>query len=64
MGRGSNNFVELMDLNLLLLFVVENNCHTFQVFGDSMIVIDWVRGSSKFDVFRLLHILEEVILLQ
>ena len=53
-----------MALKLLLLFVVENNCHTLQVFGDSMIVIDCARGSSRCDVFRLLPILEEAILLQ
>ena len=40
LGRGSNNFAELMVLKLLLLFGVEKNCHTLQVFGDSMIVID------------------------
>ena len=40
MGRGSNNFAELMALKLVLLFVVEKDCHSLQVFGDSMIVID------------------------
>ena len=40
-GRGCNNFVELMPLKLLLLFVVEKNCHTLKVFGDSMIVLEW-----------------------
>ena len=40
LGRGSNKFVELMALELLLLFYVEKGCHTLQVFGDSLIMID------------------------
>ena len=52
-----------MALKLLLLFALEQHCHILQVFGDSMIVLDWSRGSSKCDVFRLLPILEEVVLL-
>ena len=64
LGRGSNNFAELMALKLLLLFVVEKDCHSLQFFGDSMIVIDWARGTSRCHVLRLLPILEEVALLQ
>ena len=40
LGRGSNHFSELMALKLLLLFTVEKGCHTLQVFGDSLIMID------------------------
>ena len=64
LGRVFNNFAELMALKLLLLFVVEKNCHTLQVFGDSLIVIDWDRGFIRCHVIRLLPILEEVALLQ
>ena len=53
-----------MALKPLLLFVVEKGFHTLQVFGDSMIVIDWARGTSRCHVLRLLPILEEVVLLQ
>ena len=64
LGRGSNNFAELMALKLLLLFVVEKDCHSLQVFGDSIFVIDWARGFIRCHVIRLLPILEEVALLQ
>ena len=64
LGRGSNNFVEPMELKPVLLFFMENGCHTLQVFGDSLIVIDWERGNSRCHVIQLLPILEEVVLLQ
>ena len=63
LGRGSNNFAELMALKILILFALEQHCHSLQSFGDSMIVLDWARGSSRCNVFRILPILEEVVLL-
>ena len=51
-----------MALKLLLLFSLEQHCHSLQVFCDSMIVLDWAMGSSRCDVFRILSILEEVVL--
>ena len=43
LGRGTNNFAELMSLRLLLLFALEQGCLSLQVFGDSMLVIEWAK---------------------
>ena len=64
LGSGTNNFVELMSLILLILFVLEQGCLSLQVFGDSMLVIDWANEVRQCHVMRLLPILEEVLLLK
>ena len=43
LGRGTNNFAELMSLRLLLLFALEQGCLSLKVFGDSMLVIEWAK---------------------
>jgi ribonuclease HI len=43
LGPGSNNYVELMSLKLLLTFVGEKGITTIQIFGDSLNVINWVQ---------------------
>ena len=60
LGRGTNNYVELMTLRLLLLFALEQGCLSLQVFGDSMLVIEWAKGTVQCHVMILLPILEEV----
>jgi ribonuclease HI len=45
LGTRSNNYAELMSLKLLIAFAIENECHSFIVFGDSMNVINWIRGT-------------------
>ena len=64
LGRGSNNYAELMTLRLLLLFALEQGCLSFQVFGDSMLVIEWAKETVKCHVMILLPILEEVLRLK
>ena len=61
LGRGSNNFAKLMALRLLLLFALEQGCLSLQVFGDSMLVIEWEKETVQCHVLILLPILEEVI---
>ena len=41
-GRGNNNYAELFTLKLLLYFAIENECTQLEIFGDSMIVINWI----------------------
>ena len=43
LGEGSNNRVELLSLQLLLIFAAEKGCRTIQIFGDSLNVINWVK---------------------
>ena len=60
LGKGSNNYAELMSLGLLLLFSLEQGCLSLQVFGDSMLVIEWEKETVQCHVMILLPILEEV----
>jgi ribonuclease HI len=61
LGAGTNNYSELMALKLLLLFVVEQGCQTLQVFGDSLIIINWENGVHRCHISRLVPILEDVM---
>jgi ribonuclease HI len=45
LGMGRNNFFELMSLKLLIAFVIEKGCHSLIAYGDSMNVINWIRGT-------------------
>ena len=53
-----------MSLRLLLLFALEQGCLSLQVFGDSLLVIDWVNEVHLCNVMLLLPILEEILLLK
>ena len=44
LGEGSNNYAELLSLKFLLIFVAEKGCRTLNVCGDSMNVINWIKG--------------------
>ena len=46
---------------MLLLFGVEKGCRALQVFGDSMIVINWVTIAQRCHITILEPILEEVL---
>jgi ribonuclease HI len=54
LGAGTNNFSELLALKLLLLFAVEKGCNTLQVFGDSLLIINWVNQEQIFHITRLM----------
>jgi ribonuclease HI len=43
LGQGTNNYAELLTLKLLLLFAKEKELLHLQIFGDSMISINWAR---------------------
>jgi hypothetical protein len=50
-----------MALKLLLLFSIEQGCRTLQVFGDSLVIINWINEKHRCQVSRLLPLLEDVI---
>jgi hypothetical protein len=60
MGRGSNNFAELMELKLSLLMDSEKGAQMIQVFGDSLVVINKKEGSFSCDNFILCSIFEDI----
>ena len=41
-GQGSNNYAEVLALKLHLLFALEKDCRSIQVFGDLKLIINWV----------------------
>ena len=60
LGRGKNNYVELMALKLLLIFTREKGIQQIQIFGDSMNVINWTRKHQTCHNIFLCPILEEI----
>jgi ribonuclease HI len=61
LGPGTNNFSEIMALKLLLLFAVEKGCTSLQVFGDSLLIIKWVKQEHFCHTARLRPYLAEVL---
>ena len=55
--EGSNNFVELMSLKLLLVFAAEKGCRNLNFMGDSMNVVNWINGTHQCRNLRLASIL-------
>jgi ribonuclease HI len=63
LGQGTNNFVELIALNLLLTFVGEKGILTLHIFGYSMVVTNGLRKIQMCHNINLTSILEEVFLI-
>jgi ribonuclease HI len=63
-GTGTNNFVELMSLKLLIAFAIEKGCHSLNVFGDSLNVINWIKGTQRCTNTRLASLVEDIFRLQ
>ena len=61
LGIGSNNFAELYALKLLLLFALERGCLSLQVFGDSMIVLNWIKELQRYHSIHLVPILVDAL---
>lgn len=61
LGPGTNNFAEIMALKLLLLFAAEKGISTLQVFGDSLIIINWANHAQLCHMTRLRPYLVEVL---
>ena len=40
LGTYTNKYPELMDLKLLLCFSLQKGCRKFQIFGDSLIIVN------------------------
>jgi len=59
-GR-TNNFAKLSAAYYMIRFPTEKNCHALQLFGDSMIVCDWLNKRSYCWSFSLRHILDEAL---
>jgi ribonuclease HI len=60
LGKGTNNYAELMTLLLLLKTTKEQGLHSIQLFGDSMNVINWVQKTQSCHNIFLQPILREI----
>ena len=60
LGEGSNNYVELLSLKLLLIFIAEEGCQRINIFGDSLNVINWIKGTQHCRQLRIENILLSV----
>jgi len=64
LGEGSNNFAEIMSLKFILIFASELDCQALSMFGDSMNVINWEKGTQRCIHLRLDFLLEDVVFLK
>lgn len=62
MGEGTNNFAKFIVLSSLLSKAIERGCRSLQIFGDSMMVINWENGTQRCHIMRLLPFMEEIFL--
>jgi ribonuclease HI len=60
LGPGSNNYAEFLTLKLLLLFAKEKQVSSLQIFGDSMLVISWIRKTQRCHNLLLSPLLDEI----
>ena len=61
LGIDTNNFLELNNLRLLLIFALQKGCRQLQIFGDSKLVINWFNLQSKRHMHTLKNLLDEVL---
>lgn len=60
LGRGTNNFAEIMAVKLALSLAIEKAACEVQVYGDSQVVIKWMTGKFTCRNFILQPILAEI----
>ena len=59
-GEGTNNFMELSAIRLLIRLAVEKQVKNMHVLGDSQIIIKWINGINKIHNTQLAPLLDEV----
>ena len=60
LGFGTNNMAKLYALKLLLIMALDKQINNIQVFGDSLLVINWIMGKFRIHNIFLAQILQEV----
>ena len=60
LGEATNNFNELMALYLLLLLSLEKNINHLNIYGDSLFVIQVMKGTYLLHSYTLAPLLEEI----
>ena len=60
LGVGTNNLDELYALKLLLILELDKQISNIQIFGDSLLVINWITGKFRIHNLHLAQLLQEV----
>lgn len=64
LGGGTNNETEFMVCKSLILYALEKGVTHLQVFGDSLLVINWLIQSQIFRNTKLQPLLDEILRLK
>jgi len=64
LGSRTNNFAELMSYKLLIVFAIEKGCRRLKLYGDSLNVINWIKGTMRCLNLRLARLMEDIQRLQ
>ena len=59
-GQCTNNKAELATLHMVLELAIKNNISQLQVFGDSKMVVDWVKRKIQINAPHLQQLLNEI----
>ena len=59
LGTGTNNYIELVALKLLLCFALERNSRKIQIFGDSLVILNWINKIQRCRNIPLSALFEE-----
>ena len=61
LGVGSNNYAELFALKLLIILALNKQTSNIHIFGDSLLVINWISDKFRVHNMQLAQFLQEVI---
>ena len=64
LGEGTNNYAEILSLKMLLVFAIEQSVKDLSIYGDSMNIINWTKGTQRCINLNLENILEDVLMLK
>ena len=60
LGVGTNNYAELFALKLFITLALDKQISNIQIFGDSLLVINWILGKFRSHNLHLAQLLQEV----
>jgi ribonuclease HI len=52
LGSNTNNLCEFMSLKLVLMLAREQRIYQIQIYGDSLLMIQWMKGEYNFPLFH------------
>jgi len=64
LGEGTNNYAEILSLKMLLVFAIEHGVKNISIYGDSMNIINWTKGTQRCINLNLENLLEDILMLK